>query len=128
MRDFVQEQTLLEEDPHRVEHYFARAREVAGALGVDLRLPRTRPRVHPPGTPGRKRCSWPWDGAYVSYSGDTMPCCMVSTPDRANMGNMAEHGVDAVWNGEVLQAFRDRLASDDPPEICRSCALYAGIF
>jgi radical SAM protein with 4Fe4S-binding SPASM domain len=128
MRDFVQEQTLLAEDPHRVEHYFALARETAAALGLDLRLPRTRPRPHPPGTPGRKRCSWPWDGAYVSYSGDAMPCCMVSTPDRANMGNMAERGVEAVWNGEVFQAFRERLASDNPPDICRSCALYAGIF
>lgn len=128
MRDFVQAQTLLEEDPERVEHYFALAREAADSLGVDLRLPRTRPRVHPPGTPGRTRCSWPWDGAYVSYTGEAMPCCMVSTPDRATMGNMAEHGVEAVWNGEVYTAFRDKLASDEPPEICRSCALYAGIF
>jgi radical SAM protein with 4Fe4S-binding SPASM domain len=128
MREFVQEQTLLEEDPHRVAHYFGLAREMAAELGVDLRLPRTQPRAHPPGTPGRTRCSWPWDGAYVSYSGETMPCCMVSTPDRANMGNMAKDGVEAVWNGEVFQAFRDRLASDEPPEICRSCALYAGIF
>jgi radical SAM protein with 4Fe4S-binding SPASM domain len=128
MRDFVQAQTLLEEDPQRVEHYFALARDAAKSLGVDLRLPRTRPRLHPPGTPGRTRCSWPWDGAYVSYTGEAMPCCMVSTPDRANMGNMAEQGVEAVWNGEVYAAFRDKLASEEPPEICRSCALYAGIF
>jgi MoaA/NifB/PqqE/SkfB family radical SAM enzyme len=128
MRDFVQAQTLLEEDPARVEHFFGHARDVAAELGVTLRLPRTRPKVHPPGTPGRKRCSWPWDGAYVSYTGDTMPCCMVSTPDRANMGNMAELGVEAVWNGDVFTAFRDRLASDEPPDICRSCALYNGIF
>ena len=128
MRDFVQAQTLLEEDPERVEHYFALAREVAASLGVDLRLPRTQPRAHPPGTPGRTRCSWPWDGAYVSYTGEAMPCCMVSTPDRANMGNMAKQGVEAVWNGGVYAAFRDKLASDEPPEICRSCALYAGIF
>jgi radical SAM protein with 4Fe4S-binding SPASM domain len=128
MRDFVQEQTLLEEDPLRVEHFFGLARETAESLGVTLRLPRTRPRVHPPGTPGRQRCNWPWSGGYVSYTGAVMPCCMVSTPDRANMGNMTEHGVAAIWNGDVFNAFRDRLASDEPPEICRSCALYAGIF
>jgi radical SAM protein with 4Fe4S-binding SPASM domain len=128
MREFVQSQTLLEDDPTRVEHFFGLARETAEALGVDLRLPRTQPRIHPPGTPGRTRCSWPWSGGYVSYSGDAMPCCMVSTPDRANMGNMFDHGVEEVWTGDVFNAFRDRLASDEPPDICRSCALYAGIF
>ena len=128
MRDFVQEQTLFEEDPARVERFFADARAVAAELGVDLRLPRTRPRVHPPGTPGRQRCSWPWTGGYVSYQGYAMPCCMVSTPDRANFGNMVEQGVEAIWNGAGFEAFRDQLASDEPPEICRSCAVYTGTF
>jgi MoaA/NifB/PqqE/SkfB family radical SAM enzyme len=128
MRDFVQEQTLLEEDLTRVEHWFAAARSTAAELGVDLRLPRSRPRVHPPGTPGRQRCSWPWTGAYVSYQGFAMPCCMISTPDRLNFGNMAEEGVAAVWNAPDFDAFRDRLASDEPPEICRSCAVYTGMF
>ena len=128
MRQFVQEQTLLEEDPRRVERYFGAAREVADELGVELRLPRTQPRAHPPGTPGRKRCGWPWTGAYVSYQGYAMPCCMVSTPDRINFGNMAERGVDAVWNSDAFRAFRDQLASDEPPEICRTCSVYTHTF
>jgi radical SAM protein with 4Fe4S-binding SPASM domain len=128
MRDFVQSQTLLEEELGRVEHFFGLAREVATELGVDLRLPRSRPREHPPGTPGRKRCNWPWSGGYVSYTGDAMPCCMVSTPDRANMGNMFADGVASVWNNDVYAKFREQLDSELPPEICRSCALYAGMF
>jgi radical SAM protein with 4Fe4S-binding SPASM domain len=128
MRDFVQSQTLLEENLDRIEHYFGLAREVATELGVDLRLPRSRPRPHPPGTPGRTRCNWPWSGGYVSYTGDAMPCCMVSTPDRANMGNMFTEGAETVWNNEVYATFRQQLESDLPPEICRSCALYAGMF
>ena len=128
MRDFVSEQTLLGEEPERVERYFGEAREVAAALGVELRLPRTRVRPHAPGTPGRARCDWPWRGAYLSYQGEAMPCCMVSTPDRASFGAMAAHGVDAVWNGAEARAFRERLDSDDPPDICRSCAVYNGIF
>ena len=43
--------------------------ELACRLGVDLRLPSTRRRLHPPGTPGPQRCNWPWRGAYVSYQG-----------------------------------------------------------
>lgn len=128
MREFVQEQTLLEEDPARVDYYFTAAREAAEELGVELRLPRVVVRSHPPGTPGRKRCSWPWDGAYISYQGYAMPCCMVSTPDRMNFGNMAEQGVEAIWSNEEFERFRAQLDSDDPPEICRTCAIYNGTF
>ena len=78
--------------------------------------------------PARERCDWPWRGAYVSYQGLAMPCCMVATPDRINFGNMAERGVEAVWNGEAYQAFRDALSSETPPEVCRSCAIYSGTF
>jgi len=128
MRDFVQAQTLLEENAERVEHYFGEARKVAQELGVHLRLPATRKRIHPPGTPGPERCDWPWAGAYISYQGYAMPCCMVSTPDRINFGNMAEQGVEAIWNGKDYQEFRDQLASDEPPEVCRSCSVYSGTF
>lgn len=128
MREFVEEETLLNEDPARVEHYFGEARDAAAALGVQLRLPRTDPRPHPHGTPGRKRCSWPWDGAYISYQGYSMPCCMISTPDRLNFGRITQQGVEATWNGPEYEAFRAQLSSDDPPEVCRSCALYRGVF
>jgi radical SAM protein with 4Fe4S-binding SPASM domain len=128
MREFVHAQTLLEDDPERVERYFGQAREVARELGVSLRLPRTRPRVHPPGTPGPQRCNWPWTGAYISYQGYAMPCCMVSTPDRINFGNIVEQGALETWSGAAYQAFRDQLASDEPPELCRSCSVYSGTF
>jgi MoaA/NifB/PqqE/SkfB family radical SAM enzyme len=128
MREFVQEQTLLEEDPGRIEATFAEARRVAKELGVELRLPRTRPRLHPPGTPGPDRCDWPWHRAYISYQGLAMPCCMIATPDRMNFGSMAELGVDAVWNGPGYETFRRQLSSDEPPEICKSCSVYSGTF
>src|SRR4051794_36600277 len=96
MRDFVDEQTLIGEDAQRIKKFFSEARTVARELGVTLRLPLTRPRLHPPGTPGPERCDWPWRGAYVSFQGLAMPCCMVATPDRINFGNMAESGAEAV--------------------------------
>ena len=128
MRDFVQEQTLLEEDPQRIERYFGEARAAAKELNIDLRLPRTRIRLHPPGTPGPQRCNWPWTGAYISYQGYSMPCCMISTPDRMNFGKLTGQGAEALWNGEGYRAFREKLASDEPPEICRSCSIYSGTF
>lgn len=128
MRDFVDDQTLLHVEPEEIRAVFTEARAVAKELGVDLRLPPTRSRVHPPGTPGPKRCDWPWRGAYVSYQGLAMPCCMVATPDRATLGDMAASGVDAVWNGPEYRAFRDALSSETPPEVCRSCSIYSGTF
>ncbi len=128
MREFIKTQTLLEEDPLRVEYYFGAARSIAKELGVDLRLPSTRQRLHPSGTPGPTRCGWPWDGAYVSYQGFAMPCCMISTPDRINFGNIVDQGVEATWNNASYQAFRDQLSSDEPPDICRSCSIYTGTF
>jgi MoaA/NifB/PqqE/SkfB family radical SAM enzyme len=128
MRDFVIGESLLGENPARVADNFAEARHAAAELGVELRLPplapgetRRSPR-HPLG------CEWPYRGAYLSYSGQAMPCCMVSTPDRANLGDMAREGIAAVWNGPEYRAFRAALASDKPPEVCRGCAIYKGTF
>ncbi|HEX2915916.1 MAG TPA: radical SAM protein [Chloroflexia bacterium] len=128
MRNFIQNEALVNEDQKKVEYYFAEARQVARELGLRLRLPKTEMRLYSPGTPGRERCDWPWRGAYISYDGYAMPCCMIATPDRANLGNMAEDGVEQVWNGADYQAFRAKLDSDDPPEICRSCSVYSGTF
>jgi radical SAM protein with 4Fe4S-binding SPASM domain len=128
MRDFVQQESLAGEDPERIERYFRKARALAGELGLKLRLPRTQPRRYPPGTPGRQRCDWPWTGAYISYEGYAMPCCMVSTPDRANLGNVRQTPAPELWQGAAYQGFRDRLDSPEPPEVCRSCSLYWGMF
>jgi radical SAM protein with 4Fe4S-binding SPASM domain len=67
-------------------------------------------------------------GAYISYRGDAMPCCMVSTPDRANLGNMARQEIIKVWNGPMYRSFRNALRSSNPPEICRGCGIYKGTF
>jgi radical SAM protein with 4Fe4S-binding SPASM domain len=128
MREYVDDQTLLAEDPHRVAHYFDAARAAAEECGIRLRLPRTEVREHPAGTPGRDRCDWPWTSAYVAYDGRAMPCCMVATPDRASFGSMTERSPLEVWEGTEYQSFRDALASDTPPEICATCSIYRGVF
>jgi radical SAM protein with 4Fe4S-binding SPASM domain len=125
IRSFIHDETLGRVEPALVEAAFEAARDAAAQTGVALRLPRVS------GTPAPRpapRCDWPWRGAYISYRGDAMPCCMVGTPDRANFGNMAQDGVASIWHNEAYRAFRERLASDVPPDICRSCSLYRGTF
>ena len=90
MRDFFQEQSLAHEEMARIDQYFGQARELAGTLGLKLRLPRTTPKRYEPGTLGRNRCDWPWTGAYISYEGYMMPRCMVSTPDCLNFGKVTD--------------------------------------
>jgi radical SAM protein with 4Fe4S-binding SPASM domain len=127
MREFVEEETLLNEDPARVQRWFGEARAVAQALGIDLRLPKISPEKRTDAVHGR-RCDWPWRGAYVAHSGEAMPCCMVATPDRVNFGSMTEQGVSRIWESEAYRDFRARLDSDDPPEVCKGCAVYHGRF
>jgi radical SAM protein with 4Fe4S-binding SPASM domain len=125
MRDFVSSQSLLDEDSGRVDHCFGAARAAAARLGVELRLPSLGASV----AAGQPRgCHWPWQGAYITYEGDALPCCMVSTADRFCMGNMLKDGVQAVWSGEHYRALREGLATGRPPAICESCAVYNRTF
>jgi MoaA/NifB/PqqE/SkfB family radical SAM enzyme len=128
MRAFIDEETLLNDERERIATHFSAAREEAQRLGIELRLPNLTPRRHAPDVPGRERCDWPWRGAYVSYDGRAMPCCMVATPDRISFGNMAVDGVAGVWNNAAYSGFRAALSSATPPEVCSSCALYRGTF
>jgi radical SAM protein with 4Fe4S-binding SPASM domain len=57
-----------------------------------------------------------------------MPCCMLSMSDRINFGSLVEQGIEETWNGEAYQLFRDRLASDELPDVCRSCSINPGTF
>lgn len=120
MREFVERETLLGEDPARVEHWFGEARRVAAELKIPLRLPKVEKRP--------RGCDWPWRGAYIAYSGHAMPCCMIATPDRLNFGDMAKEDVVTVWSNDAYRRFREQLASDDPPDICKGCAIYNGNF
>ena len=128
MRSFVDEQTLVGEDPQRVARHFEEARDTAASLGVTLRLPTIHRSQDTPPKRRYPRCDWPRRGAYISYNGEAMPCCMVATPDRINFGNMASEGVEPIWNNAAYHAFRARLEGDNPPDICKSCAVYAGNF
>jgi radical SAM protein with 4Fe4S-binding SPASM domain len=125
MRDFIRDQTLASLPRDAIGAAFDEARSLAAQTGVELRLPPLERVDHAPRLP---RCDWPWRGAYVSYRGDAMPCCMVGTPDRVNFGNMLQDGVEAIWKGPAYHRFREQLADDEPAPICRSCSLYRGTF
>ncbi len=122
MRTFVESETLQLDEARPV---IAGSEALAAELGVHLRLPAMfQPSRR---ASGDRRCSWPWQGMYLSYQGDVMPCCMVSTPDRMTFGKAGQGGLANIWASDAYHAFRRQLDSDEPPEICRSCAVYKGL-
>lgn len=127
IRRFTAEEALWAEPTEEMEAALGEAREAAAETGVTLRLPRLRerPRRRRAGTPG---CTWPFDMAYVTHRGKVQPCCMVMGEDRAVLGDAAESGFPAVWHGEPYRRFREALLGDEPPEVCRGCSMYRGVF
>ena len=125
VRTFIDTAQLRPDDEQRATQVFAETRALAAELGVTVHLPRLRGEAR---AAGSGRCTWPWDGVYLTARGEMLPCCMVGTPDRANFGTVSSTPIAEVWNGAAAQAFRNALAGATPPRICSSCALYHGEF
>jgi hypothetical protein len=53
---------------------------------------------------------------------------MVMGSDRAMLGNLADAPFGEVWHSVPYREFRAQLLTDDPPAVCRGCALYRGVF
>lgn len=126
--DYVALAELREEDLARVSETFDVARDTAARLGVRLHLPRLAPDHDV--EDGAPRCTWPWDQMYVTAAGQVLPCCIVGTADVATFGAAWDASPAgradplAAWHGTPAQAFRERLATGPPPEVCRGCAIY----
>jgi radical SAM protein with 4Fe4S-binding SPASM domain len=127
IRDYAAREALWQGEDQEAARAFALAEAEAARLGVPLHLPQLEERPAPRrrGTPG---CTWPWRAAYVEHDGTVQPCCMVMGSDRATMGSIQEQPFEAIWHGPRFTAFRRALLSDEPPEVCRGCALYRGVF
>ncbi len=126
IREFTEAEALWQGDMP-ADAAFAEARRVAEASGVALRLPTVEPAApaRPPGTPG---CVWPWTGAYVRHDGGVQPCCMLMGEDRGVLGDVRTASFATVWAGSVYERFREALEGDRPPEVCRGCSMYRGVF
>jgi MoaA/NifB/PqqE/SkfB family radical SAM enzyme len=119
LRRHVWQESLRSKDVPLANKVFATATSLAEGSGLELKLPSLRPK--PPGRPG---CEWPWTAMYVTFSGETVPCCMIGLPERVSVGNVFRSGAMNVWAGREMEAFRDRLLDDQPPDVCLGCSVY----
>jgi radical SAM protein with 4Fe4S-binding SPASM domain len=127
IREYAEEEALWAERSDETERIFAEARRLARELGVKLRLPRLEEQEggRRPGTPG---CGWPFGSSYVTHDGKVQPCCAVMGADRAVLGDARAEGFAPVWTNEAYRDFRERLLTDDPPEVCAGCSMYRRVF
>jgi hypothetical protein len=44
------------------------------------------------------------------------------------LGRLDEQTFPEIWHGPAYTQFRQRLLGDDPPDVCRGCALYQRTF
>jgi MoaA/NifB/PqqE/SkfB family radical SAM enzyme len=72
-------------------------------------------------------CRRPWTLAYVTVSGNVLPCCIApwitGHYDGIVLGNLYRETLETVWWGERYVGFRRELQTDAPPEPCRGCGV-----
>lgn len=127
IRAYAEREALFHASAIDVDAIFAESRRLAGDLDVDLRLPDSFEPM-PPRRADEPGCDWPWRAAYVTAAGQVQPCCMVMGADRAVLGDLAERSFPEIWNGKAYEEFRAGLVAGPPPEVCRGCSMYRGIF
>jgi MoaA/NifB/PqqE/SkfB family radical SAM enzyme len=119
LRRHVWQESLRSKDIPLAHKVFATAKSLAESSRLELKLPSLGGKVRE-----RPGCAWPWTAMYVTFSGETVPCCMIGLPERVSVGNAFRSGAMNVWAGPEMEAFRDRLLYDDPPDVCQGCAVY----
>ena len=127
--DYVAAESVATLPPDEVERAYAAARAAAERGGVRLRLPALDERAQRVEVGGvAVGCDWPWTGAYSTYDGTVLPCCMVMGAGRVELGRLDAASFVDIWEGEDFRAFRRGLVEGDPHPVCRGCSLYRGRF
>jgi radical SAM protein with 4Fe4S-binding SPASM domain len=109
----------VDQDSEALAAALREAGETARAIGFDLRISRSDYYSR------RRKCVWPWTGAYIAANGDVVPCCIVADADTAKMGNVFERDFAEIWNSPAYRELRRRIRSHDLPGYCRNCYLDA---
>lgn len=72
-------------------------------------------------------CRRPWTLAYVTVSGNALPCCIApwitGHYEGIILGNLYRESLEEVWWGERYTDFRRALQTAEPPEPCRGCGV-----
>ena len=107
----------IDQDSEALASAVGEAENTAREIGLDLGISRNDYYTR------RRKCVWPWTGAYVAANGDVVPCCIIADSDTAKMGNVFERDFGEIWNSPAYREFRKRIRNHDLPGYCRNCYL-----
>jgi radical SAM protein with 4Fe4S-binding SPASM domain len=107
----------IDRDSEALAAAVADAEKAAREIGLDLGISRNDYYSR------RRKCVWPWTGAYIAANGDVVPCCVIADSDTAKMGNVFERDFAEIWNSPAYREFRKRIRNHDLPDYCRNCYL-----
>ena len=68
-----------------------------------------------------KKCSWPWNSAYLSAEGNVVPCCIIGDPEVVNMGNINSTSFKNIWNSEKYNLIRNNIKNNKLDNFCKNC-------
>lgn len=61
-------------------------------------------------------CSRPWTGFEIEHDGTVRQCCMTKV---STCGNINHQSIKDIWNGEIYQELRSKMAAGQWKDICR---------
>ncbi|TIH17156.1 radical SAM protein [Marinifilum sp. JC120] len=112
----------------QLQEIYARSKELAAELGVELRLP-------PLMAENELRCSFMEDGAaFITSKGEISPCqflwhsctCYLDGSEKLlrqkKFGNIAEAGLGEIWKGAAYTGFRAEVLEYEYP-YCSNCPM-----
>ena len=70
---------------------------------------------------GRRLCHEIYKTLLVLSNGDVVPCHFMW---GKKAGNLKEHSIEQVWNGEFMRDLRRQIREGDPPAVCHECPYF----
>lgn len=67
-----------------------------------------------------RQCIWPFRRAYITFTGEVIPCCMRPEP-KYSMGNIFKTDFKEIWNSEKYHSLRRQLSDNQSCEMCKEC-------
>lgn len=64
-------------------------------------------------------CGWPFERVFISSDLRIVPCCLISNPKTADLGDAKEFL--SHWNGPVFQEYRRAHLEGTVPKYCKEC-------
>lgn len=68
-------------------------------------------------------CIMPWVHFHVAQNGNVIPCCQAPPHKVHRFGNINDQSISEIWNGEVIQAFRQKMLHGEKDVRCKQCYL-----